>query len=501
MPNKSLYSILIFLIISLSANENMTEKIKKYNSIKWQNYTVENLKKNISHKMSGDSIEMISIQKLYFLPKINNYTNKKIWKKAGILWPKIIVLSKGRYDIQTIYKHINNSNIIEKKSNQTFIIKRPIYIAPTASLLVENSTLKLSLKHGVFIMYHGDLDVVDSTITSWDIKKNNYGKREHIKDDEILFYLKQIPRPYLLGLAGSKTKMVNSNIIGLGFKATRGTFGLSLSKSASKYISKDIGYILRKLKKPEGVFVGNNIYKCFFGFYTNNAENVFLAGNILHDNIIYNFDPHDYSTNLTIAKNISYNAAHAHGIIMSREVKESTIAQNIIFNNIGSGIMLDRNCEDNLIYKNLSFQNNGDGIAIFESSKNEIQENTILRNGLNGIFIRNSVLIDINKNFIYRNAINGIELSIVDINYLETRDFNIDPYEKYTKANILDNIFQKNINSALSVKNSALFFFKNNTLKNSGPVYFSGEIRDMTSDIFTKNKLNGFSNINLKDKK
>ncbi|MEA3521755.1 MAG: right-handed parallel beta-helix repeat-containing protein, partial [Campylobacterota bacterium] len=237
----------------------------------------------------------------------------------------------------------------------------------------------------------------------------------------------------------------------------------------------------------------NNISKCFFGLYANNAKNVFLIGNILHDNIIYNFDPHDFSDKLIIARNISYNAGHAHGIILSREVYNSTIAENITFANHGSGIMLDRNCEDNLIYKNLSFENSGDGIAIFESSKNIVSKNTILRNNNNGIFVRNSHNVLVKDNFIYHNGNNGAEISIVNIDALETRDFELDPYEKKAQASFIRNHFEKNTNAALSIKNRASFFFKNNILKNSGPVYFSGEIEDIANEIFQNNDTKGFS--------
>ncbi|RLA83698.1 MAG: hypothetical protein DRG78_03570 [Epsilonproteobacteria bacterium] len=476
-----------------SQNTHPKNLTKFYNEIDWSKYNVELLKKDISKKLYGDNINLIPVNRLYFLAKENMYEFKNIWNNAGILWPKFIVLGYGRYDIDKLYKSINDKNIIEKVAQNSYIIKRPIYISASASLLINNVTLRLSNAHGAYISYHGNLDIVDATVTSWNIEKSNYGPREKMDKNELLFYLKQEPRPFLLGLEGSFTKIINSDIIGLGYKGQSGTFGISFLKSTQQIQSYNLKKVFRKRKKPEALLVGNNISKCFFGFYTNNANNIILAGNTLHDNIMYNFDPHDFSGGLIVARNLSYNAVYAHGIIFSKKVKHSIIAENIVFANYGSGIMLDRTSESNLIYKNLSFENRSNGVAIYESSKNIISKNIIFRNNNNGISIRNSRKIRIEDNLIYRNGNNGAEVSTVNIDALETRNFELDPYEKSTQASFIENHFEKNVNSALSLKNGASLFFKNNTLTNSGPLFFSGEIEDFTEDILKKNENSGFS--------
>ena len=364
-----MFRLLLTLILAVyvmattvQAQENIDTQIQKYKNIVWADYRVDILRKKVSKKLYGNSISLISIEKMIFLPKSNIYEQKGRWSKAGILWPDMIVLAEGRYDLSALYTSINNNEIIEKSENSIYLIKRPLYISPTASLLINKSTMRLSLAHGVYIVYHGNLDVLDSSITSWDSKKKNFGARQYVDDDKLLFYLEQNTRPYLLGLEGSFTRMINSEIVGLGYKGQVGSYGISLLKHNAKVKMGSIKRLLRTRKQPGGIFIGNDISQCFFGFYTNNAEGVILAGNVLHDNVIYNFDPHDYSRNLVIAKNVSYKAGHAHGIIVSREVNDSIIADNITFLNAGSGVMLDRNSENNFIYNNLSFLNKGDGL-------------------------------------------------------------------------------------------------------------------------------------------
>ncbi len=482
----------IVMVSNAHALENQGSRLKKYQDIAWDDYRIDTLRKEVPTKLHGNSISLVPLEKMHFLPRANMYELKETWAKAGILWPDVIVLARGRYDLPALYKNIDNDKIIEKTTNNTYLIKRPVYIASTASLLINKSTARLSLKHGVYIIYHGGLDILDSTVTSWDSKKNNYGPRAFVEDNRLLLFLEQQPRPYIIGLEGSFTKMINSDITGLGYKGQAGTYGISLLKPTASIELGSIKSLLRKRNQPQGIFIGNNISQCFFGFYTNNAKNVVLAGNILHDNVIYNFDPHDYSSNLIIAKNVSYKAGHAHGIIISREVHDSVIADNIAFLNAGSGVMLDRSCEDNLIYNNLSVLNMGDGITIYESDKNYLAENTLIQNRNNGLFVRNSTMIQVAKNSFLHNGNNGAELSVVNIDDLETRDFVLDPYNKKSHAWFEDNLFERNVNAALSVKNGARFFFKNNTLQDSGPLYFSGDIEDIAQDILQKNKLKGF---------
>ncbi len=489
-----IFAIAISVALSAAYGQgNASNLMQKYKNMAWDDYRVDVLRGEISTELHGDSISLISVKKMVFLSKSNMYAQKETWSKAGILWPDMIVLADGRYDIPTLHQFLNDDNIIEKTAKSTYFIKRPIYISSTASLLINKNTVRLSLSHGVFIVYHGGLDVLDSRVTSWDSKKKNFGEREYVENKKLLLVLAQNTRPYLLGLEGSFTKMVNSNIVGLGYKGNTGSYGISLMKPKNKLgVEGSIEKLLKMRGQPGGIFIGNNISQCFFGFYTDNAKDVIFSGNALYDNVIYNIDPHDYSTGLVIAKNISYKAVNAHGIIISREVNDSIIADNIIFSNSGSGIMLDRSSENNLIHNNLSVFNKGDGISIYESSKNILTGNTLMQNRNNGLFVRNSSEIRVYNNFFSHNGNNGAEISVVNIDYLETRDFTLDPYDKESQALFENNTFTRNMNSALSIKNGAHLFFKDNIIQDSSPLYFSGEIESLTPRIIKENTNRGF---------
>ncbi len=465
---------------------NASPKLKQYNQINWSQYTLAALKKKVPTKFYGQDISLLPVQSLYFLPTVNFIEMNKAWKSSGNPWPHIIVIANGVYNLEQIDRLISNPSIFKKINAQTYISYRPIYIAPTAKLVISAKKLRLSLEHGAFIMSNGTMFIVDSTLTSWNETTANYGTRKPIPDEELLFYGKQFPRPYLLGLSGSRIYAGNSIFRGLGYKGKTGSFGVSMNKRS--HLKKGRSYIIQTLRKkenPTGWLIGNIFKKNFFGYYSNNAKNVIIVGNIFHNNIIYNIDPHDYSSNLLISRNLSYNAKHAHGIIMSREVNNSIIADNLTLKNQGSGIMLDRNSERNLIYNNMTIENQGDGISIFESDNNDLINNISARNYHSGIFVRNSCNIQLNNNYLFRNINAGSEVSVVDIDYLETRNFSLDPYHKKANTKYINNTFDSNITSAISSKNKPGIILENNFYKNSSISYFTGDLEPYNREILS----------------
>ncbi|NOQ63135.1 MAG: hypothetical protein GQ582_01325 [Methyloprofundus sp.] len=471
-----------------------TDKLKEYQQIDWSKYTIAAVKHKVPKKMQGNDITLLPVQSLYFLPEVNQVEMNKTWQAAGHPWPKIIIIANGVYDLASLHRLINNEHIFKKIDAKTFITYRPIYIAPTASLVIDNAELRLSTISGVYIISNGKLYITNSVFTSWDENSQDYGVREHIPEKELLFYGTQFPRPYLMLLNQSEIYAANSKFTGLGYKGQMGSFGISMSNRLPKENSAKIfDDYLRKLKKPTGWFIGNTFEHNYFGFYSNEAENVVILGNIYLNNTIYNIDPHDFSYNLLIARNLSYQAEHAHGIIISREVNNTTIAENISIKNYGTGIMLDRNSEHNLIYNNLTMANKGDGIAIFESDHNLLLDNTATRNGHTGIVVRNSCHIKVQANYLFRNVKSGTEISVLNIDYLETRDFVLDHYHQATSSHLLENIFESNLSVAINSNNKPTIHLQNNRYLNSGSAYFAGDLVALTRDIVTAPKETGFS--------
>ena len=449
-------------------------------------YKPSRILKKFPTKFYGNSFDIINLHHVTFLPSINLYEVYRYCKKHGSD-DKLLVLYNGVYNLEMLRKLINNKDIIEKRG-RSYVIKIPIYISPTAKLVISNKRVLLETKKiPAFILGNGDMYFKNSEFLTWDSKRWRFAKREHIPEEELLLIGKQDPRPYILGLAGSKTYFVNNTFTGLGYHSTVATFGIGLLNFPKIMPYTSLLSIINRGIKPTGAYIGNTMYKNMMGFYCSEADRAVLIGNLMYDNKIYNIDPHDYSNHLIIARNITARARHAHGIVVSRQVDYTVIAQNMSFNNHSAGIMLDRLSNHNLIYDNLSFSNGFMGVSIQESDDNLISKNKIIGNKIDGIIVRNSLRNSIRDNLVYLNKKNGIEVLSKDLSRLIYRNNARDPYHIATSANLQKNIIMDNINNNIFVKNNAAIKLINNEIVNRvGGSNYGGEIGIFTKDIETR---------------
>lgn len=473
---------IVFPYFSSTLKSNLRKKEKEYLKI-IKNVDVKRITYQIPDKFYGNGIEIVKFDKLPFLPVSSIYSFYRYYSKHNFK-KSILVLYNGVYSIEYLYKFLHNKKIIDKIAPNKYIIKIPIYISPSASLVIDKKTILLETKpKPIFVMYHGKLYVNHSGIFAWDIDKNKIASRKNFFHEEVLMIGKQNPRPYILAMANSETVFLNSEFAGLGFHDSVATFGISLARLPTQYFKRNsLVYWLRKYE-PKGVFIGNTIHDNMMGFYTNNARNVLILGNYFYDNIIYDIDPHDYSSDLIIARNVVKNAKFAHGIVMSRGVKSSFVFQNIAYKNKGNGIMLDRSSDKNIISDNLIVKNDLSGISLQESDDNLVHSNKIHYNKLDGMIIRNSVRTGVYKNFISDNGRNGIELLTKNIDSVFYRDFHRDPYHKGTSAVISKNRIVHNLNFQISVKNNAAIYFYKNFLYNTD-MLFGNDLSLFTPKIY-----------------
>ena len=449
---------------------------------------LKKIRRKIPKKYYGKGIVLTEFDKFALLPIFSVYPFYKFYNKYK-LKKHLIVLYNGVYSIDYLYKFLNKKSLIDRIDNKTYAVKVPIYIAPNASLVINNKTVLLETNpKPIFIIYNGNLYINQSNIFAWDMINKRVSPRKKFSYKEALLLGIQQPRPFLLGMADSKSVFLNSDFNGLGFHDKSATYGISLIKITSQSFTNNIISSWIKQNEPNGVFIGNTIHNNMFGFYTHNAKNVILAGNYFYNNLIYNIDPHDYSSNLIIARNIEKKAIFAHGIVLSRGVKNSFIAQNIALDNKGNGIMIDRSCSNNIIYNNLILRNELSGISLQESDNNTIQSNIIEYNNLDGVIARNSLNILIYKNKIISNGKDGIELLIKNIDNTIYRNFARDPYHKASSATASQNRIKNNLNFQLSVKNNAAFSFYENSLDNKSYL-FGNDLAVFSRNIY-KNHFN-----------
>ncbi len=93
-------------------------------------------------------------------------------------------------------------------------------------------------------------------------------------------------------------------------------------------------------EKSVGNVTGSRFAQNYFGVYTYEAEGMRWIGNEFTSNVVYGFDPHDFSNNFLVENNVaSYNGKH--GLIFSRGCSGNVMRGNKSFNNGSFGIMID----------------------------------------------------------------------------------------------------------------------------------------------------------------
>jgi poly(beta-D-mannuronate) C5 epimerase len=280
--------------------------------------------------------------------------------------------------------------------------------------------LLLSQEQTVFIANAGDLFIMHTKVTGWSEKNNS----------PAAFKDKSIYRPFLVSWSGGRMYIAGSEIASLGYRKGK-SYGITYSSC------EPCTEVNPKLPRPTGAIVGNSFTDMYFGFYSYEADDIAIVNNVYTNNAVYAIDPHDRSRRLIIAGNTASGSRKKHGIIISRNVNDSWIFNNISHDNHGSGIMIDRASQNNVVANNTSAHNEGDGITFFESQNNTLYNNTVYKNNLSGIRIRNSWNIKMLNDRISDNGRVPVAIYTVQLEKSQPdRNFKQDSYIRKASATI-----------------------------------------------------------------
>jgi len=125
-------------------------------------------------------------------------------------------------------------------------------------------------------------------------------------------------------------------------------------------------------KGAETVLARNRVYENGYMGFEINANYYVIEANIVYENgfdypgssgiHLFSLNPTENSGDHNVIRyNISYNNSETDGPD-------------------GNGIQLDQWCDDNMVYYNLCYGNDGPGISVFDSSDNQIYNNTLYGN-------------------------------------------------------------------------------------------------------------------------
>lgn len=416
-----------------------------------------------------------SVKRIYFG---NNYfVNSKFKVAIGQaeinyrernLTPEVILLERGTATLPQVYDALRaqgQDDFIER-NGKTYTLRRAIVISRNAKLVIDGTevaNLQQSRQAGAILVNSGELHIADANLIGWDEDK----QAPHFLTVENGYDF----RPFINGWSGSKTYMGGSNSIALGYKKSK-SFGLTMTMGPKKMVDN----ILFQARRPTGILVDNSFNNSYYGYYAYEADNVVLVGNEYKNGVIYGIDPHDRSQYLTMAFNTAYDSQKKHGIIISREVDNSSYIGNLSFDNHGSGFMIDRMSNGTYIYGNTSFGNGSDGLTLFESSCNLMASNHFFDNHSVGVRVRNSHDNGIFYNRFDTNRQGGIYAysNILEGEKAQShRDFTMDPYAAVAGITMVGNYFEKN-GAGILADNIAALTLRGNRFINQSPKGMQG---------------------------
>ncbi|CAM9902640.1 unnamed protein product [Ectocarpus sp. 4 AP-2014] len=249
-----------------------------------------------------------------------------------------------------------------------------------------------------------------------------------------------------------------------------------------------------------GDIKNSDIYGMWYGHYSYGHLGGVWTNNLMHDNHVYGFDPHDDSDYLTISGNTCYNNGN-HGIIASKRCDHLLVENNESYDNGGSGIMLHKSCDDSIVRGNTVYSNVDAGLSLVETSNCVVSDNEFTDNrwgfrvilGSTGNVLDSNILTENTYSDIYSYYGADEEVPEVEpftgINTDNTYSNNVVTHLVKTTVDIEDsdgtiisgNAFSGNDNGAHFV-----FLNSDNThvVDNTGDAA-SGELDDITNSCFT----------------
>lgn len=260
------------------------------------------------------------------------------------------------------------------------------------------------------------------------------------------------------------------------------------------------------LTRVTGTVTNNKFHHNYYGIYTSQAQNMSFTGNQFYENVLYGFDPHDFSHDFLVENNLAYKNG-AHGFIISRGCSKFTFRGNKSYSNFdvrtsqAHGFMLDPGSAgastpqspsfDNLLENNEAYDNEGFGLRITGSNNNVVRNNRFFRN-LSGINIdQGSTDNTIQGNTITDNGTSGVILR--------------GPFNNAPAANhniVASNIITHNANNGIYIR-SDNNVVTGNTVSgnlNVGIAAASEGDANLKNNLISSNNItnNGFSGIDIR---
>ena len=310
-------------------------------------------------------------------------------------------------DVAALIKTSPTPDWLAETEPGVFLLKVGLVQAQGTSMTVAAPRVReLRLAANPYVYVSG----VSATVTFRGVKVTSWIVANNAPDSDATHR-----RPFISYDNGGRLDAIDSEFCYLGTDASR-AYGVSWGHDTG-------GQALRS------VFHHN-----LFGAYTGRAVNVTFQDSVFRNNARYGLDPHTDSRGLTVIGNEAYGN-NTHGIIFSKGVIDSVVANNHSHDNGANGIMMDELSNNNVIQNNIVERNHGSGIVLQGSSNVQVINNVVAGNTL-GV------------------RVNGNELGIavgnhVAGNQLSGNHNGINVYGGARDTTLQNNVVRDTVNSAI----------------------------------------------------
>jgi len=288
--------------------------------------------------------------------------------------------------IDYVFDQLQGAPPIYKVDNSTYYITEDIYVLDGITLAIKDKEVRLKSDAETFLNlrgHGGSILIEDSKITSWDPTTEK--PDENVDDGRS--YISCVSESLVSNLTcegSAKNEMgegrldvIRSEVSHLGYYASE-SWGLSYKVRG--FCSDKSNPEVMEMVGIYGDIVDSEIHDMWHGHYSFGHRSGNCSNNIIHDNIGYGFDFHDYSIDSLVNGNTVYNNG-IHGIIGSKWCTGLNISNNVVYNSkVG---VFSHVAGDHVIVENNEIYNNRDsGIVFLESSDSIVRNNRVYNNSV-----------------------------------------------------------------------------------------------------------------------
>lgn len=401
-------------------------------------------------------------------------------KVTAIQGPQMaIYLSKGYYRLNQIFLAVNNAEYLSLDSRGEYVLSVPIIIREGAGLVLDNDVLKLNAEQGTFLLNSGELYVYDSTIQSWDIELQ--------QPKQLKYRNKAVPwleRGFILNEGAASVFLVNSLFSHLGQPGFAFSHGISFQgKNPNQDVDAlSIERLYQVSGKPKGVIAGNTVENGYKGMNFNNVQSTLILGNVFRHSVSDNVSVKNVHDTVQISRNVFVGSRYGDGLYVS-SIQQVELLYNLMANNAGDGVNLFRIGDRSLVENNVFLSNAKSGLFAKENNALIGKNNIAIGNARSGIRVRDNNSVRMSSGRFAQNGYYGIELESV----FDTENTNIPTQLNFSQVDLLDNQFDENFDSALSVKGQTKLWMHGNEFSGLGGTSFGGLLTPHTADILQQN--------------